>query len=100
VKTILDEDAPHKLRLHLPGSVTVAHMGWSGMKNGELLKAAEEAGFEVLITGDQSMPQEQNMSGRKLALVTLSYRMAHHQASCCKDRCCCGCCEAWNDHAG
>jgi len=72
VKTILDEDAPHKLRLHLPGSVTVAHMGWSGMKNGELLKAAEEAGFEVLITGDQSMPQEQNMSGRKLALVTLS----------------------------
>src|ERR1041385_6663429 len=71
-KTLLDEDLPHKLRAHLPGSVTVAYMGWGGLKNGELLKAAEDDGFEVLVTGDQSMPEEQNLMGRKLAVVTLS----------------------------
>jgi hypothetical protein len=37
-----------------------------------LLKAAEDAGFDVLLTGDQSMPSEQNLSGRKLTIVTLS----------------------------
>jgi hypothetical protein len=47
-------------------------MGWGGLKNGELLKAAEDAGFEVLITGDQSMPDQQNISGRRLAMVTLA----------------------------
>jgi hypothetical protein len=43
VKVLLDEDAPHMLRLHLPGDVfTVAYLGWSGLKNGELLKTAPE----------------------------------------------------------
>jgi hypothetical protein len=42
------------------------------LKNGELLKAAEDGGFEVLLTGDQSMLHEQNVSGRKLAIVALS----------------------------
>ena len=51
---------------------TVAYLGWGGLKNGELLKAAEDAGFEVVLTGDQSMPDQQNISGRKLAIVALS----------------------------
>jgi predicted nuclease of predicted toxin-antitoxin system len=73
VKILIDEDLPHKLRDHLPGDVyTIAFMGWGGLKNGELLKAAEHAGFDVLVTGDQSMPDEQNLSVRKLAIVTLS----------------------------
>jgi hypothetical protein len=60
-KSPLDEDLPHKLRPHLPGEVfTVAFMGWGGLKNGELLKAAEEAGFDVIVTGDQGMPYEPN----------------------------------------
>jgi hypothetical protein len=42
------------------------------LKNGELLKAAEAGGFEVFVTGDQSMRHEQNLSGRKLAIVMLS----------------------------
>lgn len=73
MKVLCDEDLPHKLRQHSPGDVfTVAYMGWGGLKNGELLKAAEENGFDVLVTGDQSMPDEQNLSGRRLAIVTLS----------------------------
>jgi hypothetical protein len=72
-KSLLDEDLPHKLRPHLPGDVfTVAFMGWGGLKNGELLKAAEEAGFDVIVTGDQGMPYEQNIEARPIAIVALS----------------------------
>jgi hypothetical protein len=74
IRVLCDEDLPHKLRMHLPEHdvVTVGYMDWGGLKNGELLKAAEEAGFDVLLTGDQSMPKEQNIAGRNLAIVTLS----------------------------
>jgi hypothetical protein len=57
VKVLLDENLRHRLR-HRLGSheaFTVSYMGWSGLKNGELLKAAEEGGFEVFITGDQTL---------------------------------------------
>jgi hypothetical protein len=42
------------------------------LRTGELLRAAEEAGFDVPLTGDQSMAKEQNLAGRNLAIVTLS----------------------------
>ena len=35
--------------------VTVTYMGWVGLKNGELLKAAETNGFDVFLTGDQTL---------------------------------------------
>jgi hypothetical protein len=41
-------------------------------KSGELLRAAEEGGFEILVTGDQSLLHEQNLSNRQLAIVALS----------------------------
>jgi hypothetical protein len=74
VKVLLDENTAHKLRGLLPSHevVTVAYLGWVGIKNGQLLKAAEDAGFEVLITTDQGMAYEQNMVGRKLAVLVLS----------------------------
>lgn len=45
-------------------------MGWAGVKNGELLRRAE-AEFDVLVTADQQLPYQQNLSGRKLAIVVL-----------------------------
>jgi hypothetical protein len=51
---------------------TAKYLEWSALKNGELLKACEDAGFDVLVTGDKTLPYEQNMSGRKIALVCLS----------------------------
>ncbi len=45
--------------------------GWDRLKNGELLKAAEAAGFEVLVTGDRSIRYQQNLAGRKIAIVVL-----------------------------
>ncbi|RXH55202.1 hypothetical protein [Granulicella sibirica] len=42
------------------------------MKNGQLLEAAEKAGFDVLLTGDRTLHYEQNVTARKIAIVSLS----------------------------
>jgi hypothetical protein len=47
-------------------------MGWSGLRNGDLLGRAAEAGFEALLTGDQTLSYEQNLTGRRIAVVVLS----------------------------
>ncbi len=47
-------------------------MGRSRTKNGVLLDAAEEAGFEVLLSGDQTIKYEQNMRGRKIGVISMS----------------------------
>jgi hypothetical protein len=74
VKVLLDENLPHRLRQRLGRheAFTVRYMGWAGLKNGELLKAAEEAGFDVFVTGDQTLSYEQNLSGRRIAVLVLS----------------------------
>jgi hypothetical protein len=51
---------------------TAAAQGWSTLLNGELLRAAEAAGFNVLITTDTNIPFQQNLEGRKLAIVILN----------------------------
>jgi len=74
VKILLDENIPHALRRHLRNheTATSAYMGFGGCKNGALLKAAEDAGFDVLVTGDRSLEYERNLSGGRLAVVALS----------------------------
>jgi len=74
VKVLLDENLDHGLRKLLGQHevVTVTFMGWAGLKNGELLRAAEENGIDVLVTGDQTLNYEQNLTGRSLAIVALS----------------------------
>jgi hypothetical protein len=47
-------------------------MGWASLKNGDLLRVAEDAGFDVFITADKNLQYQQNLTGRKLALVVLS----------------------------
>jgi hypothetical protein len=51
---------------------TVDYMGWAGLKNGELLSTAEANGVEVFVTGDQNISRQQNLVGRRMAIVTLS----------------------------
>jgi hypothetical protein len=62
MKIILDESVPQKLRLLIEGDHTVVttwYRAWSGLKNGQLLNAAEEAGFELFITADQELTYQQ-----------------------------------------
>jgi hypothetical protein len=74
VKVLLDENMPHQLRAYLGHheASTAVYMGWSGWKNGALLKAAEDEGFQVFVAGDLSLEFQQSMEGRKIALVSLS----------------------------
>jgi hypothetical protein len=50
---------------------TTAQRGWDKLKNGELLKAAEDAGFDVLVTPDKYIRYQQNLTVRTIALVVL-----------------------------
>ena len=45
--------------------------GWEELENGELLEEAEAAGFEVLVTTDKNLSYQQNLTGRKIAIVVL-----------------------------
>jgi hypothetical protein len=73
-KVLCDEPLPHKLRHALTEfeTVTVQYAGFSGLKNGQLLSAAQSAGFDVFITGDRTLEYEQNLKGRTIAVVSLS----------------------------
>jgi len=73
MKILFDEDAPRPLRRHLTGHeiITVQEMNWSGTKNGKLLTLAESQKFEVLLTFDQNLQYQQNLSGHKIAVVVI-----------------------------
>jgi len=47
-------------------------MGWSEIGNGDLIKAAEQAGFDIFITADQNIRYQQNLTARRIALIVLS----------------------------
>lgn len=74
MKVLLDENLDHRLRRHLGAHEvsTASFLGWDGLKNGKLLAAAEGDGFDVLLTGDQTLAFEQNPTGRRLANIALS----------------------------
>ncbi len=71
---LFDQGIPVGIRHSLPGHTvrTAREQGWSTLLNGELLSAAEQAGFDVLLTTDTNLPLQQNLKGRKLAIVVLS----------------------------
>ena len=73
-RVLFDQNVPRPLRRLLNAcDVKVAdEMGWSRTKNGLLLDAAEQAGFEVLLSGDQTLKYEQNMTGRRIGVVSMS----------------------------
>jgi hypothetical protein len=51
---------------------TAFQMGWGALVNGQLLAAAEEAGFDAILTGDKNLAYQQNLVGRRIAIVVLS----------------------------
>jgi hypothetical protein len=74
LRILFDKNVPYPLlRLLAEHDVrTAEELGWSRLINGDLLRAAEEAGFGIMVTADQSLEYQQNLKGRKLALVVLS----------------------------
>jgi hypothetical protein len=71
---LFDQGTPAPLRQFLVGhSVETAfELGWGTLQNGALIAAAESNGFDVLLTTDKNLQYQQNLSGRRLAIVVLS----------------------------
>ncbi len=74
MRILFDQGTPAPLRTYLTGNdiATAREMGWSTLSNGELLDAAEHE-FDLLITTDQALRTQQNLSGRKLAIMVLPF---------------------------
>jgi alkanesulfonate monooxygenase SsuD/methylene tetrahydromethanopterin reductase-like flavin-dependent oxidoreductase (luciferase family) len=70
---LFDHVTPAGIARFLPGHTVIKakDRGWDTLSNGDLLKAAEEAGFDVVVTADKSMRYQQNLEGRRIALVVL-----------------------------
>ncbi len=70
---LLDNNAPRGLARALTSHIVTEarERAWATLKNGDLLTAAEEAGFEVLLTSDRSIKYQQNLKVRKIAIVVL-----------------------------
>lgn len=73
MKILFDQGTPVPLREHLPNHVvkTAFEQGWSGLLNGELLDKSEQEGFDILVTTDQNLRHQQNLAGRRLAIIVL-----------------------------
>ena len=73
MRILLDQGTPAPLRHYLQEhSVDTAfEMGWSTLRNGELLDRAEESGYELLITTDQQLRHQQNLASRQLSVLVL-----------------------------
>ena len=70
---LFDQSTPAPLRLYLKGhTVTEAReRGWDRLVNGDLLDAAEAAGFQVFLTADKNIRYQQNLAGRRIAIVVI-----------------------------
>jgi len=72
MRIIFDQGTPAPLRRALSGHTvaTAFELGWSDLANGDLLQQAE-AQFDLLITTDQNLRHQQNLAGRRLAILVL-----------------------------
>jgi len=70
---LFDHSTPAPLSSYLVGHTVIeaGARGWDRLSNGDLLVEAERAGFEALVTADKNMRYQQNLKGRKIALVVL-----------------------------
>ena len=73
VKILFDHGTPAPLRRHLPEHSVdrSAERGWELLENGELLRRAEADGYEVIVTTDQNIRHQQNLTDLRLAIIVL-----------------------------
>ncbi len=77
MKILLDENIPKRLRFRVQGRPgitevkTIKEMGWNGKTNGELLGLLTSNRFEVLITLDKGLYQQQNLTKFSITVILL-----------------------------
>ena len=74
MRILFDNGTPRGIAKALLGHTVqeARSQGWDTLRNGELLDAAEAAGFEVFLTTDRNIHYQQNLTDRKIAIVVLS----------------------------
>jgi len=82
MKILLDENVNRKLKNDLSGfeTWTIAEMGWSGKKNGDLLKEILEESFDALITGDKNMEHQQNFESYPIPVIILNSKFLFYDS--------------------
>ena len=73
MRILFDHGTPAPLRSFLTGHIVMEAkaQGWDTFRNGELLTAAEAAGFDVQVTTDKNIRYQQNLTGRTIAIIVL-----------------------------
>jgi predicted nuclease of predicted toxin-antitoxin system len=73
MKILFDQGVPVPLRREMKNHIvdTLFERGWSDLENGQLFDAAEANGYEVFVTTDQNIKHQQNLTGRRIAVVVL-----------------------------
>jgi hypothetical protein len=74
MRILFDHVTPRGIARFLPGHIVTKakERGWDRLTNGNLLAQAERAGLDVPLTADKNMRYQQNLTGRRIALVVLS----------------------------
>jgi hypothetical protein len=72
-RVLFDQATPVPMRPFLTGYevVTAAQQGWDRLQNGNLILAAEDAGFDVFLTTDKNIRYQQNLTERRIAIILL-----------------------------
>jgi hypothetical protein len=80
MRIIFDQATPVPIRAYLERHTvrTAAQEGWDRLRNGDLLTAAEATEFDLLLTTDKNMRYQQNLAGRKIAIVVLGQQQWPH----------------------
>ena len=73
MKILFDHNLPRRLREHLPGHEirTTREMKWEQLRNGALISSAVEARFEVFVTIDKQIEDQQNLATLALPVVVV-----------------------------
>ena len=74
MRVLIDECLPRQLMTWLAGeheAVTVQQAGWANVKNGKLIRLANEAGFDVFATADKNIYYQQNFAGLRISAVVI-----------------------------
>jgi hypothetical protein len=72
-RILFDKNVPYSLRRHLTDYEvkTAEEEGWGQISNGDLIRCAEEAGYQIFLTCDQNIRYQQNLTRRTISMVVL-----------------------------
>ena len=70
---LFDHGTPAPIRSYLEGHTIkrTQDLGWDRLTNGDLLAAAEEAGFDLILTTDKNIRYQQNLTGRRITIIVI-----------------------------